>query len=200
MSHHVICFKGYCCLFIGSINYVVFFSTNWKAVLIGVNYFFKGTSRFKKTWKSEISLHQKINIWSLLSDSSLHPIISFFLFSTCKYLKYASRSNDYKCCGAVNLISIGSSGVARAFLGGWPIQKTKRRKKMKKIWGKMGETTEKWRKIEEMFLSCPHGSGRLATALIGRLRKYIYVILHMSYGDYFIAIHCTLFKSGQIQP
>ena len=46
-----------------------------------------------------------------------------------------------------------------------PPGKTKMRKKMKKLWAKMRETVAKWGKIEEMFLSCPPGSERLATAL-----------------------------------
>ena len=34
-------------------------------------------------------------------------------------------------------------------------RKTKMRKKIMKIWGKMKETTGKWGKIEELILSCP---------------------------------------------
>ena len=40
------------------------------------------------------------------------------------------------------------------------------RKKIKIICEKVRERTRKWGKIEEMFLSCPLGSERLATALI----------------------------------
>ena len=36
---------------------------------------------------------------------------------------------------------------------------------MKKIWGKIREAIGKWGKIEELFLSCPPGSERLATVL-----------------------------------
>ena len=59
-----------------------------------------------------------------------------------------------------------ASGVAGpSRVGESPTRKTKMRKKMEKIWGKMRETTGKWGNFEEIFLSCPLGSERLATAL-----------------------------------
>ena len=57
-------------------------------------------------------------------------------------------------------------------MGKLPTRKTKMRNKMKKIWGKMRETTGKWIKIEEMLLSSSPGVKRLAMALINSaLRK-----------------------------
>ena len=54
-------------------------------------------------------------------------------------------------------------------LPGWasrPPGRPKWGEKMKEIWGKMREPTGKWGKIEEMFLSCPPRSERLATGLL----------------------------------
>ena len=67
-----------------------------------------------------------------------------------------------------------ASGVARpSRVGEPPTRKTKMRKKMKKNWGKMRKATGKWGKIEEIILSCPPGSERLATALCLAMRRAI---------------------------
>ena len=59
-----------------------------------------------------------------------------------------------------------NSGVARVFPGGRVAHPDdQNEEENEEIWGKIRDPTGKWGKIEEMFLSCPPGSERLATAL-----------------------------------
>ena len=59
-----------------------------------------------------------------------------------------------------------SQGLPGWAVGEPPTRKTKMRTKFKNIWGEMRETTGIWGKNEEMFLSRPPESERLAMALL----------------------------------
>ena len=112
---------------------------------------------------------ERIQFWQvtwLEGDRNL-AILTKTLFRFAESLAPSANSHAF---GAHASRSIFLAPPALIFgpsrVGDTPTQKTKMRKEMRKIWGKMIETTGNWGQIEEMFCSCPPGSERLATALI----------------------------------
>ena len=87
------------------------------------------------------------------------------------------------------------SGIARVFPV-CPPGRTKMWKKIKKIWGKMREPTGKWGQIEEIFLSCPPGSERLATALYKVQSGVTTFVANKMYQNYAVlCLICRIIRS-----
>ena len=117
---------------------------------------------FVSLWLLTNQVHLQANKNKLFGKNKMtsSEILSWKKFEIVTFTPYISGFH----CRIMVLIQWRSQG-----LPGWasypPRMKTKMRKKMKKNWGKMRENTWKRRKIEEIFLSCPPGVERLATAL-----------------------------------